>query len=64
MKCVNMLTFGDITFRLDGRNVTEGQMCRQRQRYVGRASAGILEEIEYMCSGSGAVYSLKVSGRF
>ena len=64
MAFVEVIAFGDITFRLDGRNVTEGQMCRQRQRYVGRASAGILEEIEYMCSGSGAVYSLKVSGRF
>ncbi len=53
-----------LTYRLDARNATDNLQCRERQRFVGRTSAGILEEIEEMCSGSGRVLSLKISGNF
>lgn len=53
-----------ITYRLDARNATSNLQCRERQRYIGRVSAGILEEIENQCATSGRVVSLKINGTF
>jgi len=61
---VEMIAFDDITFRLDSRNVNDGQRCRDRVRYDGRRSDNILEEVEYMCNGSGRVITLRMSGTF
>lgn len=61
---VEFIAFGDITFRLEARNATEDLQCRERQRFVGRISAGILEEIEKQCNTSGRVLSLKMNGTF
>ena len=61
---VEMRAFNDITFRLDSRNVNDGQRCRDRTRYDGRRSDNILEEVEFMCNGSGRVITLRMSGTF
>ncbi|MBL4572141.1 MAG: TonB-dependent receptor plug domain-containing protein [Gammaproteobacteria bacterium] len=53
-----------ITYRFDARNATSNLQCRERQRYIGRVSAGILEEIEDQCATSGRVVSLKINGSF
>jgi len=53
-----------ITYRFDARNATSNLQCRERQRYIGRVSAGILEEIEDQCATSGRVVSLKINGTF
>ncbi len=52
------------TYRFDARRLFNGLGCRERQRFVGRISSGILEEIEDRCSGSGRTLSFKVSGTF
>jgi outer membrane receptor for ferrienterochelin and colicins len=55
----------NITFRLEAdRIISDAQFCRERQRFVGRISSGILEEIEDQCSSSGAQISLGVTGTF
>ena len=57
--------FNDITFRLDVRRFfNDGENCRERQRFVGRISSGILEEIEDQCSSSGRSVSLSINGTF
>lgn len=61
---VEFIAFGGTTFRFDARNATDNQQCRERQRFVGHISAGILEEIEDQCSGNGRVVSLKINGTF
>ena len=61
---IEVVAFGGITFRVDAMNFTNAKFCRERQRFVGRISAGILEEIEDQCSGSGRVISFKVNGTF
>ena len=61
---LELIAFDDITLRFDVRNMTDIDMCRDRTRYVGHIAANVLEEIEYMCSGSGTTFSLKVSGAF
>jgi len=61
---IEVVAFGGITFRVDAMNFTNAKFCRERQRFVGRVSAGILEEIEDQCSGSGRVISFKVNGTF
>lgn len=61
---LEVIAFDDITFRLDVRNATDVDMCRDRTRFVGHIRDNILEEIEYNCGGSGRVLSLKVSGTF
>jgi len=53
-----------ITYRFDARNATSNLQCRERQRYVGRVSSGILEEIENQCATSGRVVSLRINGSF
>jgi outer membrane receptor for ferrienterochelin and colicins len=55
----------NMTFRLDAQGiVSNGEFCRERQRYVGRISSGILEEIEDQCSTSGPTVSLSMTGTF
>ena len=61
---VQLVDSRGITYRLDARNATSNLQCRERQRYIGRVSAGILEEIESQCATSGRVVSLKVNGTF
>jgi len=53
-----------IAYRLDANGFTNDVSCRERQRFVGRISAGILEEIEDRCTGSGRTLVFKVSGNF
>ena len=53
-----------LTWRLEGQALSNPESCRERLRYVGRVSAGILEEIEYRCNYSGRVLNFKVSGTF
>jgi outer membrane receptor protein involved in Fe transport len=54
----------NLAFRLDSRNLFDGQNCRDRVRFDGKRSAGIVEEVEYMCNGSGRVITLRMSGTF
>jgi hypothetical protein len=58
------ITNGGISFRFDARDATSNEQCRERRRFVGRLSAGILEEIEDRCWTRGIVTSLKISGSF
>lgn len=52
------------SWRWDARDVGNPERCSNRTRYVGRLSAGILEEIERRCTMSGLVMSLKITGTF
>ena len=55
----------NITFRLEAdRIINEGEFCRERLRFVGRISSGLLEEIEDQCSSSGSTVSLRITGTF
>jgi len=62
---VEWVGFNDMTFRVDlMRFFNDGEFCRERQRFVGRISSGILEEIEDQCSSSGRTVSLRINGTF
>ena len=55
----------NITFRLDAnRIINNGEFCRERRRFEGRISDGILKEIEDQCSSSGHTVSLRIAGTF
>ena len=58
------ITDSGTSIRFDARDATSNEQCRERRRFVGRISAGILEEIEQNCNTRGIVMSLKVSGTF
>lgn len=58
------ITDAGTSWRFDARDLTNNEQCRERIRYVGRLSAGILEEIENRCSVRGLVMSLKITGTF
>ena len=53
-----------LTWRFDAQSINNPHSCRARYRYLGRVSAGILEELEHRCSYTGRVINLKVSGTF
>ncbi len=53
-----------ITYRLDVAQTNDGSQCRERWRYEGRLSDGILEELEYRCSHGGVRPSFTVTGTF
>lgn len=59
-----LIAFNGTSFRLDVRDVSSNEQCRERTRFVGRLSAGIIEEIEDRCSSQGTVMSLKINGTF
>ena len=44
--------------------IEKAEMCRERRRFVGRISSGIIEEIEDQCNRSGPVITLRVTGTF
>lgn len=52
------------SWRWDARDIGNPEQCSDRTRYVGRLSAGILEEIEKRCSIRGLIMSLKITGTF
>lgn len=52
------------SWRWGARDVRNPELCTTRTRYVGRLSAGILEEIEKRCSMGGMVMDLKITGSF
>ena len=53
-----------ITYRLDVRQLTDGSQCRERWRYDGRRSDGVLSELEYRCTHGGTQPSLTITGNF
>lgn len=61
---MEVVAFGGTTFRLDATSFNNSKFCRERQRFVGRISDGILEEIEDQCGGSGRQLSFRVNGTF
>ena len=61
---IEIIAFDDLTFRLNARNLTDVEVCRDRIRYEGHIVNNILEEIEYMCRGFGRTLSLQVTGTF
>ena len=55
----------NMTFRLEAQQIIEkAKMCRERHRFVGRISSGIIEEIEDQCYRSGPIVSLRMTGIF
>ena len=55
----------NITFRLEAQRIIEkAEMCRERRRFVGRISSGIIEEIEDQCNRAGPAITLSVTGTF
>ena len=56
--------FGNFTFRLESRNITESEFCRTRTRFVGATAAGIVEEIEDYCNGNGMELAFRVRTTF
>ena len=52
------------SWRWDARDIGNPEQCADRTRFVGRLSAGILEEIEQRCTTRGLVMSLKITGTF
>ncbi len=61
---VEKVAFGNTTFRLEGHNLTEKDYCRVRTRYVGATAAGVVEEVEDFCNGSGMELAFKVRTTF
>ena len=61
---IEIIAFGDLTFRLNARNLTDVEVCRDRIRYEGHIANNILEEVEYMCRGFGRTLTLQVTGTF
>jgi len=64
MAFAEIVAFDGITFRFDAIGFNNGEFCRERLRYVGRISSGVIKEIESQCGSSGRQLSLKVSGTF
>ncbi len=64
MVFVEKRAFGGTTFRLESMNFLDSERCHTRTRFDGRTSAGLLEEIENSCSGSGRKISLKIRKTF
>ena len=56
--------FGNFTFRLDTKNITEGRWCRSRTRFNGRMSDGHVREIEDYCSNNGVELARRVRATF
>ncbi|MDE0980905.1 MAG: TonB-dependent receptor plug domain-containing protein [Gammaproteobacteria bacterium] len=56
--------FNGVTFRFDIQNANNQIRCRERVRFVGTTAAGIVEEVEDSCNGTGVKYALKIRQTF
>ena len=54
----------NIRIRFDARNATNNNQCRERTRYDGRITSGIITEIESYCFDAARVVSIKINGTF
>lgn len=61
---VEFVAFNGITFRFDARDALSKGQCRERHRYLGPITSGIIEEYEDQCGYQGRVISLKINGTF
>jgi len=61
---VEWVAFGGLTFRFDALNITDNLQCRERHRYLGAITSGIIEEFEDQCGGAGRTLALRVNGTF
>ncbi len=64
MAFVEKKAFENLTFRLESRNITEGEYCRRRTRFLGATADGVVEEIEHYCNNSGMELAFRVSATF
>lgn len=53
-----------LTYRLDLANVTDNAQCRERFRFVGPITSGILEELEARCTNDGMEVQFTINGTF
>jgi outer membrane receptor protein involved in Fe transport len=62
---VSKVAFDNITFRLEAENALNDAFCRERLRFDGTPSLGMLKEIERFCAaGAGHKVALKISTTF
>ncbi|MDP1932429.1 MAG: TonB-dependent receptor [Gammaproteobacteria bacterium] len=61
---ISKVAFDNITFRLESMNTLNSEFCRERLRFAGLSGAGVLEEIEDSCNGSGQKLALKIRTTF
>lgn len=61
---LEFITSNNIRVRFDARNATNNEQCRERTRYDGRISSGLVREIESFCSEMARVVSVKINGTF
>jgi outer membrane receptor for ferrienterochelin and colicin len=62
---VSKVAFDNITFRLESTNALNDAFCRERLRFNGTPSLGLLEEIEKSCAaGAGHKVALKIRTTF
>lgn len=61
---VEFVAFNGLTFRFDARDASNKAQCRERHRYLGPITSGIIEEYEDQCGTGGRVISLKINGTF
>lgn len=54
----------NIRIRFDARNATNNDQCRERTRYAGRLTSGVITEIESYCYEASRVVSIKINGTF
>ncbi|MDO8907586.1 MAG: TonB-dependent receptor plug domain-containing protein [Pseudohongiella sp.] len=58
------ITPQNIRIRFDARNATNNNQCRERTRYDGRLTSGVITEIESYCFDAARVVSIKINGTF
>lgn len=58
------VTTNNIRIRFDARNATNNNQCRERTRYDGRLTSGVITEIESYCFDAARVVSIKINGTF
>ena len=61
---VEMVGFGGLPYRLEGRNLADFENCGIRYRYEGYVAASPYREIEQNCARTGRNFSFKVRGTF
>lgn len=61
---LEFVAFNGMTFRFDARNAFDNKSCRERHRFLGPITSGIISEYEDQCGSSGRLISLKINGTF
>ncbi len=61
---IEKVGYAGLTYRFEGSNLEDIELCGERRRFNGYLRDGLLQEVEFNCAKNGMQFVFKVRGTF